>query len=459
MSEPGRPILTEARALLRLAAPLAGANLGQALLGLVDTAILGRLGASELGGAGLGNSLYFAITTVGLGVMLGLDALIAQAYGAGELRRARHVMWQGLWLAGAFALPLGGLMWGAAALLVRAGVEPSVAEQAQIYVHARCVGVLPFLVFAAMRSYLQSIGKALPMLLGAVVANVINVPLTWMLVFGDAGLERLGLAPVRLGVPALGVAGAAYASVLAAAAQIVVLAQFVRRVPLPAGEGAVRRAEGRLLRRALRLGLPVGLTLLSEVGIFALTNVAMGVLGKLALAAHQVAMILATATFMVPLGVGAAASARVGAAVGRGDEAGVRRAGWVAMALGVGFMGLSALTLLGAPRHLARAVTDQPEVLEAALPLLLVAAVFQIFDGAQTVLAGALRGAGDTRVTLLLNLTGYYLIAAPLGLWLGFGRGWGAQGLWWGLSAGLVCVALGLSRRFRVVSQRPLRRS
>lgn len=458
MSEPGRPILTEARALLRLAAPLAGANLGQALLGLVDTAILGRLGASELGGAGLGNSLYFAITTVGLGVMLGLDALIAQAYGAGELRRARHVMWQGLWLAGAFALPLGGLMWGAAALLVRAGVEPSVAEQAQIYVHARCVGVLPFLVFAAMRSYLQSIGKALPMLLGAVVANVINVPLTWMLVFGDAGLERLGLAPVRLGVPALGVAGAAYASVLAAAAQIVVLAQFVRRVPLPAGEGAVRRAEGRLLRRALRLGLPVGLTLLSEVGIFALTNVAMGNLGETALAAHQVAMILASGTFMIPLGIGAAASVRVGAAIGRRDAAGVRRAGGAALAAGVSFMSFSALAFLLIPTPIARIITDQPEVLGVAVPLLFVAAVFQVFDGAQTVLAGALRGAGDTRVTLFFNLTGYYLISAPLGLGLAFQRGWGAQGLWWGLSAGLAIVASGLAWRFHRISQRPLAR-
>ncbi len=450
--------LGEAKALVRLAAPLALANLGQVLLGVVDTAVLGRLGASELGGAGLGNSLYFAITTLGLGVMMGLDALIAQAHGAGEARRARRTLWQGLWLAGLFAVPLISLILLIASLLPHAGVPREVAAQAQTYIYARCLGVVPFLMFAALRSYLQSVGRPSPMLFASLLVNLLNLPLTWFLVFGDAGFARLGFNDVALGIPALGVAGAGATSVFCAAVQVAVLTWFVRRVPVPGGERSLRRPEPALMRRAVRLGLPVGFTLLAEVGIFALTNVAMGNLGQTAIAAHQVAMILASGTFMVPLGIGAAASVRVGAAIGRGDALGVRRAGGAAVAAGVCFMSLAALAFLLVPEPIARLITDQPEVLGVAVPLLFVAAVFQVFDGAQTVLAGALRGAGDTRVTLAWNLGGYYLIGAPIGLWLAFQRGWGAQGLWWGLSAGLVCVAVGLAYRFHRVSHRPLAR-
>ncbi|MCA9634326.1 MAG: MATE family efflux transporter [Myxococcales bacterium] len=417
------------------------------LLGAVDTAVVGRLGAVELGAAGLGNSLFFCVSILGMGAMMGLDPLVSQAHGAKEYAQARRTLWQGVWLAAAGTIPLGIGVLALAAQLDHLGIDAVAASHTQAYLGARLWGLLPFLLFAALRSYLQSVGRATPMLFAAFVANVINLPVSWLLVFGDAGLARLGLP--GLGIPALGVAGAGYTSAFCTLLQLLVLIRAVRGVSVPqVGDERFRRPDPALMRRALRLGLPIGFTLLAEVGIFALTNVAMGNLGQTALAAHQVAITLASATFMIPLGIGAAASVRVGQAIGARDELGVRRAGLCALCAGVGFMSLGALAFLTLPAPLSRIITDQTEVVAAAVPLLLVAAVFQIFDGAQAVLAGALRGAGDTTLPLVLNLAGYYLVGTPVGLGLAFWGGYGAVGLWWGLSSGLTCVALSLGWRF-----------
>ncbi|MGE0325661.1 MAG: MATE family efflux transporter [Polyangiaceae bacterium] len=449
--------LDELKALVRLALPLAGANFGQMLLGAVDTAVVGRRGAVELGAAGLGNSLFFCVSILGMGVMMGLDPLVSQAHGAKQHAQARRTLWQGVWLALAGTIPLGIGILALAAQLEHLGIDAEAANHTRAYLGSRLWGLLPFLLFAALRSYLQSVGRATPMFYGAVLANLINLPMSWVLVFGDAGLTRLGLP--ALGVPEMGVAGAGYTSAFCTLLQLLVLVKAVRGLSVPeAAQGErFRRPDAVLMRSALRLGLPIGFTLLAEVGIFSLTNVAMGNLGQTALAAHQVAITLASATFMIPLGIGAAASVRVGQAVGARDEPGVRRAGLCALALGVGFMSLGALVFLTLPDTLSRVITDQPEVVAAAVPLLLVAAVFQIFDGAQAVLAGALRGAGDTTLPLILNLAGYYLVGTPVGLGLAFLGGRGAVGLWWGLSSGLIFVALTLGVRFFRLTSRGLR--
>lgn len=449
--------LDEFRALVRLALPLAGANFGQMLLGAVDTAVVGRLGAVELGAAGLGNSLFFCVSILGMGVMMGLDPLVSQAHGAQEHAQARRTLWQGVWLALIGTIPLGIGILALSTQLERLGIDSQAANLTRDYLGARLWGLLPFLLFAALRSYLQSVGRATPMFYAALIANLINLPVSWLLVFGDAGLTRLGLP--ALGVPELGVAGAGYTSAFCTLLQLLVLILAVRGVSVPdtSASERFRRPERVLMKRALRLGLPIGFTLLAEVGIFSLTNVAMGNLGQTALAAHQVAITLASATFMIPLGIGAAASVRVGQAVGARDDAGVRRAGLCALAAGVGFMSLGALAFWTLPGPLSRIITDQDEVVRAAVPLLLVAAVFQIFDGSQAVLAGALRGAGDTTLPLVLNLAGYYLVGTPVGLGLAFLAGHGAVGLWWGLSSGLICVALSLGWRFIRLTSRSLR--
>ncbi|MCZ7685465.1 MAG: MATE family efflux transporter [Sandaracinaceae bacterium] len=213
------------------------------------------------------------------------------------------------------------------------------------------------------------------------------------------------------------------------------------------------------MARTLALGTPIGLTLFAEVASFAIVAVLMGNLGTRALSSHNVAIMLISTTFQLALALGAAGAVRVGHAVGREDVAGARRAGFTAIGAGALGMMAGAVAFLAAPRLLARILTDEPAVIEAAVPLLAVAAAFQISDGVQAVAAGALRGAGDTLVPLLANLAGHYAIGIPVGAALAFGAGWGAVGLWWGLSAGLTAVALLLFVRFALLSRRPIRRA
>ncbi len=436
---------------MRLAVPLAAANLGQVLIGAVDTAVVGRLGEIELGAAGLGNSVFFVVAVVGMGIMLGLDPLVAQAIGADEPAQARRMLWQGGWLAMILGVPLALLVAGLGMLLEHFGIAAVTAAPTRAYLFARLFGLVPFLLFVACRSYLQAVALTRPVVLSVVAANVLNLPLSWALVFGDAGLVRIGLPP--LGVPALGVAGAAWASTACTVAQMLVLMVAVRSIKLPGARRLFRPDRG-LMKKALALGTPIGLTLVAEFGVFSLVNILMGNIDARALAGHQVAITLASATFMVPVGIGAAASVRVGHAIGRGDGPGTRRAGVIGLLSGMAFMSLAAISFLLVPKQLAGVITDKQDVIAAAVPLLFVAAVFQLSDGVQAVAAGALRGAGDTRFPLFANLAGHYLIGLPLGVLLAFHFGLGARGLWWGLSAGLTGVAVALTVRFVKISSR-----
>jgi len=450
------PLVLELRELMRLALPIAGASFGNILLSVADTIIVGRSGETALAAVGLGSAVFFAITVLGFGAMLGLDPLIAQAVGAGEGRRARTLMWQGVWNACFSTVPLVLLVILAIALLGYAGQDPDTLPPTRAFLWGRLPSILPFLVFAVLRSYLQAVGVTRAMVVAVVLANLVNAPLCALLVFGDAALLRIGLP--ALGVPALGLVGAGLASTFATVVQLVVLVLALRRVPTPPGEGSVRRLDFAVARHALYLGAPVGLQMLAEVGIFATASVLMGQLGKTNLAAHQVALQLASTTFMVPLGIGAAASVRVGQAIGRGDVAGTRRAGLVAIGAGACFMALCALLFVVAGEPLTRIFTLDERVVRAAVPLVAIAAFFQLSDGVQAVASGALRGAGDTRWPLLSNLAGHYAIGLPTSIALSFGLGWGAQGLWWGLSAGLTGVALALLLRFVLLTRRAVAR-
>ncbi len=394
----------ELGALVRLALPLAAANLGQVLIGAVDTAVVGRLGETELGAAGLGNSLYFVVTVIGMGVMLGLDPLVSQAVGASEPREALRMLWQGVWLALLAGVPLCAAITGLGFLLERVGIQPASAVATRTYLVARLPGLVPFLVFVACRSYLQAVGVTRPVVVSVVLANIINLPASWALVFGFPPLH----------VPALGIAGAAWASSVCTVVQMGVLVMSVRRESAGTA-GATWQPHRASMQKALSIGIPIGFTMVAEFGVFSLVNVLMGNIDARALAGHQVAITLASATFMVPVGVGAAASVRVGKAIGRGDQAGTRLAGLVGLAAGTSFMLLSALAFLFFPRELAAVISDKADVIAAAVPLLSVAAVFQLSDGAQAVAAGALRGAGDTRFPLIANLAGHYLVGLPIG--------------------------------------------
>ncbi len=453
MSRARHGVGAEIGPLVRLALPLAVAQGGQALMGVVDTAVVGRAGALPLAGTGLGNVLFIALAIFGMGVMHGLDPLVSQAVGAGDGARARRVLWQGNWLAAGLAVALAVPFALAPGLLEPLGIEPAVAREAGRYLLWRLPGLPFFLAFFAGRAYLQAQGSARPMVVATAVANLVNVPLDVLFVFGGAALPVWAWP---LGeIPAMGAAGAAAATSLVSALQLSILARAVRAVPVPGGR-VPRRPDARQIAGALRIGLPIGLHMGAEVGIFALVGFLAARLGEIPLAAHQLAISIASLTFTVAVGFGNAGSVRVGWAVGRRDREGARSAGLAAFGAGTAFMSLAALVLFLFPGAIARLMTDDGGVVAAAVPLLRVAAVFQISDGIQGVGAGVLRGAGETRFTFAANMAGHWALGFPAAVLLGFTLGGGVTGLWWGFVLGLSAVGAALLVRFLRVSSREI---
>jgi MATE family multidrug resistance protein len=446
---PDSSLKTELRELFRLAVPLAAAQAGNQLMGLVDVAVLGRLGARELAAAGLGNAVFFAFSVVGMGLMFGIDPMISQAIGAGDRVRARHTLWQGVWLCLIVTGVLTAILLGAAAALPYFGVQPELVEPAREYLLVRTLSLAPFLLFFVVRAYLQAHGITRPMVIAMIVANVLNLGGDVLFVFGGSVLPEWA-GPLRR-LPAMGVSGAALATVICTVVELWIVAVAVRAVPT--AEGFDHRWNRAEVARAFRVGLPVGLQMGAEVGIFALVAVLAARLGTLALAAHQLVIGLASFTYTAALGVAAAGSVRVGIGIGSRNAAATRIAGHVAFVSGAGLMAIAAAAFTFAPRALARLMTDQESVIAAAIPLFLVAAWFQVSDGAQAVGGGVLRGAGDTKFTFYANLVGHWLIGLPVALWLGFRQHLGIVGLWWGLCVGLTVVAVILFLRFEKLSR------
>ena len=438
----------ELRELFRLALPLAAAQAGTQLMGLVDVAILGRLGARELAASGLGNAVFFAFSVMGMGMVFGVDPLISQAVGAGDRVRARRIFWQGVWLALAVTAVLTVVLIAGAIALPWFGSQPELVAPARMYLLVRMTSLAPFLLFFVARAYLQAHGITRPMLAAMIVANIANFFGDILLVFGGSVLPHW-LGPLR-GIPAMGVAGAALATVICTVLELLIVAIAVKGVDV----GPVdRRWRGAEVARAAKVGLPVALQMGAEVGVFALVAVLASRLGTMQLAAHQLVIGLASFTFTVALGVAAAGSVRVGIGIGARDALGTRFAGHVAFLGGVAVMGVSALTFAIAPGVVARLVTDQADVIAASIPLMMIAAVFQLSDGIQAVGAGVLRGAGDTKYAFYANLVGHWVIGFPIALFLGFHAGLGIAGLWWGLCAGLTVVAVLLFVRFERLSR------
>lgn len=428
----------EFRELFRLALPLAAAQAGTQLMGLVDVAVLGRVGARELAAAGLGNAIFFAVSIVGMGLMYGIDPMISQAIGAGDRVRARRVLWQGIWLALVVSGVLTIVLVAGAFAIPYAGFAPELIEPARAFLLVRTASLAPLLLFFGIRAYLQAHGITRPMVVAMIVANILNFALDLLFVFGWGP------------VPALGVAGAALATFFCTLLELVIVAIAVRRID--AGEHADHRWNGPEIARAFRVGLPVGLQYGAEVGVFALVALLAGRLGTLDLAAHQLVIGLASFTYTAAMGVSAAGSVRVGIGVGARNAEATRIAGHAAFFGGTALMGIAALAFTFAPRPLARLITDEANVITVAIPLFLVAAVFQLSDGVQGVGGGVLRGAGDTKFTLYANLFGHWIIGLPVALYLGFRAGLGIVGLWWGLCVGLTVVAILLFVRFEKLS-------
>lgn len=434
----------ELAATRRLAVPVATVQVGLMLMGVVDTMMVGRISASALAAVALGNLYFFNVSAFATGMLMALDPVVAQAVGARDDDAVAHGVQRGVLLALLLGVPMALAMIPSAAVLRALGQPPEVIDAASRYVQYSIPGVPALLGFVVLRQTLQALSDTRAIVLTIVAANLLNVVLDWALIFG------------RLGLPALGTDGSAIATTIARWAMALLLLATawprLRRTLRPWHRDSARPAA---LWRLARIGAPIGFQQFLEFSAFGTIGLLMGRLGTVAMAGHQATINLASLTFMVPLGVGAAAAVRVGHAVGAGDAEGARRAAKAAMVWGVGFMLVSAIVLLLAPRALARLYTPDAAVIAIAATLIPLAGVFQVFDGLQVVSLGVLRGVGDTRVPMIVNVVGFWLVGLPIGAWLGLQRGLGPAGLWLGLVAGLaaVGVVLGLRVRHRLAGE------
>jgi multidrug resistance protein, MATE family len=433
-----RDIGQEFRPMLRLAAPLALTELGWLAMGFTDTVMVGRLpdSATAIGAVSLGTTLFYTIGVFGSGIMLGMDTLVAQAYGARRLEECHRTMWNALYFAVALSPLLMLFVLATFPLFSRFGLAPALVAQTVPFLKALVWSTLPLALYFALRRYLQAMHIVKPVVFALVSANLVNLLGNWALVYG------------HLGARAYGVAGSGWSTCVARTYMVLVLAIAVVYYDRKRSSGlwsASRSLDLERIRRLLRLGLPAALQLLLEIGAFATATFLVGKLGAVQLAGHQIALNVASFTYMVPLGIGSAAAVRVGHAMGARDAHGAARAGWMALLFAVFFMSCSGLALFLFARPIARVYTPEADVINAGAALLVVAAVFQLFDGLQVVATGALRGAGNTGIAMLANLVGYWVIGLPLGAFLCFKLKLGAVGMWAGLCLALVLIGSALA--------------
>lgn len=427
-------------ALWRLATPVALAELGWMAMSVVDTKMVGSLSAVAIGSVGLGGIAYNAIVLFGMGLMLGLDALVSQAFGAGHLNACRRFFDQGFWLALALTPPVMLLSWLLPWLLQVWGVEPTVVNACRPFIETLSLGTLPLLLYGALRRYLQGMKVVAPVMFALLSANLVNWLGNWVLIYGHWGFA------------AEGIVGSAWSTVLSRVYMAAVLAYALWRHHRkhPSGvETYWPKLDISRMRALVRIGLPASLQILLEVGAFSAATVMAGRLRPEMLAAHQIALNCASVSYMVPLGMAGATAVSVGHAIGRGDYAAARRVGWLGIASGSLFMACAGGVMILVPQAILRFYTRNPAVDAAGVSLLMVAAFFQLFDGVQTVTTGALRGMSNTRSSMVANFFSYWTVGLPLAWYLCFIRDLGAIGIWSGLSVALMMLAVALLQVWR----------
>lgn len=431
--------------MLRIAVPVVMAELGWMSMGVVDTIMVGGLGPEAISAAGVGNSMHIAFAIFGMAIMLGLDTLVSQAYGARDIRECHRWFFDGLTLAALMAVPIMALLVAVWFAIPWLGFHGAVRPLLEGYFGVVILSTPFLLAYAVCRRYLQGMHTAVPVMFALVTANLINAAANYLLINGHYGFPRLG------------VTGAAWATVISRAYMLGSLLfavwwidrQRTRDLRQQPGLPAAALAEAGLwhverafnparLQRLLALGLPAASQMGAEVGVFALATALSGTLDPISSASHQIALNLAGLAFMIPLGLGSAGAVRVGHAVGAREPHRAAAAGWTAILLATLVMVLSGLMFVLVPEPLIALFTTDPNVLSVGASLLLLAAIFQLFDGIQGVITGTLRGLGDTRTPMLVNLVAHWAIGLPTSYILCFVIGWGVWGLWIGLSLGLI---------------------
>jgi MATE family multidrug resistance protein len=438
--QPGQEWKRELGALAKMALPVVLSELGWMAQGVVDTIMVGRLGPAAIGAVAVGNAVFYSPSLFGIGLLLGLDTVVAQAYGRKDFDDCHRWLAQGIYLALAITPPLMIAVFLASFGYSHFGIAPEVATPAAAYLRILVWSILPLLIYGAGRRYLQGVGQVRVITLTYIGANLLNWGGNWALIYG------------HLGFPAMGVRGSALSTVVARILMAVSMLGFAWRYERKRGHPLFAHWAGPQsdrIKQLIRLGLPAAIQITLEVGAWNFATLSAGFLDPIALATHQIAINYASITYMVPLGISAAAAVSVGHAIGAGDKHRARRAGWLALALGTGFMILASIAFFVAPKHLIALFTTDPRVMAVGPSLLWIAAAFQIFDGVQTVCTGGLRGLGETRAPMWANFLGYWILGLPLGLILCFVLKWGIYGMWIGLTLALIVISAILLRRWQ----------
>jgi MATE family multidrug resistance protein len=436
----------EARVTFLLAWPLILTNLVELALTTTNLVLVGEFGAHMLASVTLANNLFFFFAMFGLGVVTAVTPMVASELGARSdaTHEIRRTVQQGLWAAMIVAVPGVACLLNAETIFRLLGQEPAVAADAAHYMMGLCWALPAFIGYIALRSAAAAMNQPRFALWAALAAIVINAVLAWGLVFGHLGLPAIGPRG-----PGIATAVATWSMFLLLAASLALARPFRRfRLFHRFGQPDFER-----LRHVFRLGLPIAVTVIFEVAVFNAAAILMGVVGQTDLAAHGIAIQVASVSFMVPLGIAQAATVRVGRAYGTRDSHAITRAGWTAFVMGVGFMTMTAALMLLAPRLLIGNFVDlddpaNSEVVARAALFLTFAGLFQIADGAQVVAAGMLRGLHDTMAPMAFAAIGYWLAGLPLGALLAFHYGFGGSGIWIGLVIGLSVVAVLLTGRW-----------
>ncbi|BCP54262.1 MATE family efflux transporter [Kaistia sp. 32K] len=444
--ETHRPWLTEIRATILLSVPLILTNLAQTVITATDVVILGWVGADHLAAVALATNLYFAFLIFGIGLVSAVAPIVARERGRNRhsVREVRRTVRQGLWAAVAISIPFWIVLWHTEELLLWLGQEPELARLAAANMRGLQWAMLPFLWYNVLRSFIAALERPFLSLVVGLFGVVFNALIVWALVFGHFGL------------PALDMFGAGIGSTLSASmmflgmALVCTLDRQFRRYHV---FGRFWRADWVRFRALWRLGLPMAVAIALEVTVFNAAVFLMGLISASAVAAHAIAIQIASLCFMVPLGFAQAVTVRVGIAYGAGDAAAIRRAGWTPFILGVGFMGCTALMMFAMPTTLIGVFLDatdprNAEVIALAVSFLGIAALFQVFDGAQAIAGGMLRGLHDTRVPMIYAAIGFWGVGLSLSVLLGFWAKMGGIGIWIGLATGLAAVSVMLLARW-----------
>ena len=411
------------------------AEIGWMSMGIVDTLMVGPLGPAAIGATGMSSAVFTALAIFGMGLMLGLDALVSQAFGARRIEECVRWLHQGVALASVAAPVVMALTWVAFATVDWWGLHPDIRVLVASYLRVISLSAFPLLLYAALRRYLQGRHIVRPVMAALISANLVNAGANWVLIYG------------RLGMPALGVQGSAWATSIARMYMALFLLGTIywvhRHDPehprIPFAVDAAR------MKRLIAIGFPAASQITLEVGVFAAAMMLAGRLDPIASASNQIALNVVSLAFMVPLGLASAAAVRVGHAIGAGDARRAVRTGWTALALGAAVMVALALVLIAWPEPMLRSFTSDVRVIDIGVRLLAIAAAFQLFDGTQAVATGVLRGLGETRTPMIVNVIGHWVFGLPSGYALCFVFGWGVTGLWVGLSIGLVIAGMALT--------------